>query len=61
MPVRHSVFKALGKKLPLYNKMYQMVIESDPHLFRIGPTSKTWLEDLKGDIKKQVFNGACGQ
>lgn len=60
MPVRHSVFYILGKEFPIYNKMYQMVIKCDPHLFRIGPDSKTWLKALKGDIKDQVFNGISG-
>lgn len=61
MPVRHSVFNALGERFPIYKKMYQMVTKCNPHLFRIGPDSKTWLNELKGDIKDQVFNGACVQ
>jgi thiamine pyridinylase len=61
MPVRRSVFHALGKRFPIYNKMYRMVIESQPHLFRIGPQSKTWLKALKGDIKDLIFKGACAQ
>ena len=59
MPVRRSVFKALGEKFPLYEKMYRMVVESDPHLFRIGPDSREWLKALKGTIKKEIFKGAC--
>lgn len=59
MPVRRSVFKALGKKFPLYEKMYRMVTESNPHLFRIGADSRGWLKALKGAIKEQIFKGAC--
>jgi thiamine pyridinylase len=59
MPVRRSVFKALGEKFPLYEKMYRMVMESNPHLFRIGTDSRGWLKALKGAIKEQIFKGAC--
>ncbi len=59
MPVRHSVFKAMSASYPLYGEMYRMVADGRPGLFRIGPDARAWLEKLKGEIKSQIYAGAC--
>ena len=55
MPVRHSVFAKLGAKFPLYVKMYDLVKQSDPKLFRIGPNSRDWLNAMKSQVRDEVF------
>lgn len=55
MPVRHSVFAKLGAKFPLYVKMYDLVKQSDPKLFRIGPNSRDWLKSMKSKVRDEVF------
>ncbi len=55
MPVRKSVFTALGKDDPIYQRMYELVSTSHPHMFRIGPNSKQWLSANKRAIKQTIL------
>jgi thiamine pyridinylase len=55
MPVRPSVFKALESSFPLYGKMYRMVNESSPNLFRISADSRIWLANMKKQIRVHIF------
>ena len=55
MPVRRSVFEELEKTFPLYGKMYRMVTEGHPGLFRIGPDSRDWLAATKSQIRDEIF------
>ncbi len=55
MPVRRSIFRQLAEDYPLYGKMHQLVEQSSPRLFRIGPASRDWLAARKGAIRDQIF------
>jgi thiamine pyridinylase len=57
MPVRNSVFEALQKNDRLYQQMYKLVSNSNPHMFRIGPDSRTWLKSTKSAIRQQLLSG----
>lgn len=55
MPVRHSVFKTLSENFPLYEKMYQLVTQTNPKLFRLGNHAKEWLHKMKHTVKQTIF------
>lgn len=55
MPARTSVFDELGGTFPIYAEMRAMVEAADPHLFRLGPGARDWLEDTKSAIKAAVY------
>lgn len=57
MPVRKSVFAALQTNDSLYQHMYSLVLNSSPRMFRIGPTSRTWLKNTKNPIRQQILSG----
>jgi len=57
MPVRKSVFEALEKNDRLYRQMYGLVKDNNPHMFRIGPASTTWLKTIKGSIRQRILSG----
>lgn len=60
MPVRHSVFKHLSKDLPMYAKMYDIILKAEPQAvpFRLGTNARTWLKLNKKIIKQKVFEEA---
>lgn len=55
MPVRHSVFHHMEQTAPLYGNMYKLVKMSTPRLFRLGPGSRPWLNEMKNQLRNQVF------
>ena len=55
LPVRHQTFKELSKEYPLYNKLYDLIQDNNPKLFRIGVGANQWLEDNKESISSQIF------
>jgi len=59
MPVRHSVFNTLKKEFPLYDKMYKLVTQADPKLFRLGENARNWLTNMKSKIKDTIFASVC--
>ena len=56
MPVRQSIFLALGRDDPIYQRMYDIVSTSHPHMFRIGPNSRQWLNTNKSAIRQTILN-----
>jgi len=56
LPVRFSTFTKLSKDYPLYTKLFQLVKENDPKLFRLGVGANQWLSDNKNVITNQIFN-----
>ncbi|WP_338845101.1 thiamine pyridinylase [Massilia sp. W12] len=61
LAARHSVFKQLGAQFPLYRDLYQLVQESNPQMFKLGPDARAWLSNWKKPIVQQVrANPACG-
>ncbi len=56
LPVRFSTFKELSKDYPLYTKLFKLVKENDPKLFRLGVGANQWLSDNKDVITNQIFN-----
>jgi len=56
LPVRFNTFKELAKDYPLYTKLFNLVMENDPKLFRLGVGANTWLENNKEVITNQIFN-----
>lgn len=56
MPVRTSVFAALRQNDPIYQRMYDLVSKSNPHMFRIGPNSKPWLSANKSGIRQKILS-----
>lgn len=58
MLVRKSVFEALQTNDPLYQQMYTLMKNSNPRMFRIGPSSRTWLNSIKGAIRQQILSGS---
>ncbi len=59
MPVRHSILHRLAEDDPLYARMQQLVEQSSPRLFRIGPASRDWLKTRKKTIRQRIHDGAC--
>ena len=59
MPVRQSVFEALGAQWPMYRKMDSIVTYSDPKPFRIGPDSREWLNKNKSAIREKIISQAA--
>jgi thiamine pyridinylase len=57
MPVRKSVFEALQRNDTLYRRMYNLVLNSNPRMFRIGSNSRTWLKSAKSPIRQQILSG----
>ena len=55
MPVRASVFRDLSRQFPLYRRMHGLVSSATPHLFRLGPTSRKWLTDMKKTIQEEIM------
>lgn len=56
MPVRKSVFAALRQIDPIYQRMFDLVSKSNPHMFRIGPNSKPWLSANKAGIRQKILS-----
>ena len=57
MPVRASVFGALGAGYPLYDEMYELVATSDPSMLKLGAGSRAWLTANKSAIRSALFKG----
>ncbi len=61
MAARHSVFARLSMQFPLYRDLYNLVRESNPLMFKLGPDARDWLSKWKKPIVQQVrANPACG-
>ena len=56
MPVRKSVFAGLRQIDPIYQRMFELVSKSNPHMFRIGPNSKPWLSANKSGIRQKILS-----
>jgi thiamine pyridinylase len=56
MPVRKSVFAALRQNDPIYQRMFDLVSKSNPHMFRIGPNSRQWLSANKSAIRQKILS-----
>ncbi len=56
LPTRITVFDTLMEDHPIYAKMKAMVDESEPHLLRLGPEARPWLESTKSAIESAVFS-----
>ena len=54
MSVRPSVFMDIGKKFPLYNKMYTMIKENNPVMFKLDAHAREWLESTAGAIRTEA-------
>lgn len=60
MPVRPTIFQAFSSN-PIYQKMNALVSSSDPILFNLGPSARTWIDSMKNTIKSAVRNDyPCG-
>ncbi|MEK8016817.1 MAG: thiamine pyridinylase [Candidatus Parabeggiatoa sp.] len=55
MPVRRSVFSKLWH-YPLYRKMYRLVKNKNPRMFKIGDQSRQWLNHTKRAIQDKIFD-----
>jgi len=55
MPVRYSVFQSLGNEFSQYENMYRLVQSLNPKAFRLGTTSRPWLEGNKDSIRQQIL------
>ena len=55
LPVRKSVFVNLQKDYPLYKRIYELLLKSNPKTFHIGPSSREWLNQNKDGIKEQIL------
>lgn len=56
MPVRKSIFMALRQNDPIYQRMFDLVSRSNPHMFRIGPNSRQWLSTNKNGIRQKILS-----
>lgn len=53
MATRPSIFAELGKTFPIYNRMYGLLQNSNPVLFRLNDQSREWLKVMKGPIRSE--------
>lgn len=60
MPVRSSVFVQLGAVFPQYQAMYDLVLSLNPKFFRLGPTSRNWLNMNKDGIRQVILSLSAG-
>jgi len=56
MPVRTSVFQQLGTTYPVYKAMYNLILSLNPKFFRLGPTSRNWLNGNKNGIRQVILS-----
>lgn len=61
MPVRPSVFQALAPDFPAYEMMYQVATASNPIMFKLDASARTWLDSMKSNIRTAARQGfPCG-
>lgn len=55
LPVRRSVYQKLSNDFPVYKKLYELISkEKNIHTFRIGSTSREWIESAKDKIRNNL-------
>jgi thiamine pyridinylase len=61
MSVRDSAFKALGQQYPIYQRMHQLALSSNPVAFKLDATGRNWVKSTSATIRKDVrSNYPCG-
>jgi thiamine pyridinylase len=61
MSVRNSVFQQLGQRYPIYQRMYQLALSSNPLAFKLDKNARTWIDSTAKTIRKEVrANYVCG-
>lgn len=55
MPVSTSALKQLAAQYPAYAQMSNVLSGLQPALFNLGPTSKTWLHEMKRAMKSVLL------
>ncbi|MBP0017365.1 MAG: thiamine pyridinylase [Cyanobacteria bacterium SBLK] len=61
MATRPSVFDALGLEDPIYDKMFALVEDNDPIMFKLNSDSREWLDAMKGTIQEAAREDyVCG-
>jgi len=64
MPVRRSVYRALGKDDPLYRKLQAVMERAQPYLLNLGPRAREWLAQMPAEVQRRVLRNypcACDQ
>lgn len=51
MASRPSVFETLGSSFPIYNRMYALITDNNPVMFKINDRSREWLAAMKDTIR----------
>jgi hypothetical protein len=60
MPVSTGALNQLASQYPAYAKLSQVPQTVQPTLFKLGPSSKSWLSQLKRNMKSMVLaNAKC--
>lgn len=62
MASRHSVFKTLSANDPIYGEMYELVTTSNPLLFKVNSSARSWVNTIGPMIRQQTradFPGKC--
>lgn len=61
MSTRPSVFKTLATPFPIYAQMYALVSTSNPIMFKVDATVRSWLKAMKGTVQSDSrANYTCG-
>ncbi|MEM9539128.1 MAG: thiamine pyridinylase [Cyanobacteria bacterium P01_E01_bin.42] len=61
MATRPSVFNALGLDDPIYDRMFGLVEDNDPIMFKLNSDSREWLDAMKGTIQEAAREDyVCG-
>ncbi|MDN2566329.1 thiamine pyridinylase [Aquibium sp. A9E412] len=61
MATRASAFDTLGQQFPIYQRMYALVTDNDPLLFKLPANARSWFDSMKGVIRGDVrANYQCG-
>ena len=61
MATRPSIFQTLEESFPLYQKMFSLITDNDPIMFKLNEESRDWLKAMKGTIRSEAReNYTCG-
>jgi thiamine pyridinylase len=61
MPARHSVFQSMAATFPIYGKMYAMLQQANPRMYKAPDGVRAWAAQMKEPIVSiEQGNYACG-